>query len=69
MSTTAAIQLHPLLPSQDRRRTPMPGKSLDDLVGAERAVAVQQRLEHVAAHRGEPLAIWAILRLAILRIV
>jgi hypothetical protein len=34
----------------------MPGKSLDDLVGAERAVAVQQRLEHVAAHRGEPLA-------------
>jgi hypothetical protein len=27
----------------------MPGESLDDLVGAERAVAVQQRFEHVAA--------------------
>jgi hypothetical protein len=40
---------------RDRCRTPMPGESLDDLVGAERAVGVQQRLEHVAAHRGEPL--------------
>ena len=40
---------------RDRRRAPMPGEALDDLVGAERAVAVQQRLEHLAAHRGEPL--------------
>ena len=40
----------------------MPGESLDDLVGAERAVAVQHRFEHVAAHRSEPLRAGGALR-------
>ena len=40
---------------RDRCRAPLPGESFDDLVGAERTVTVEQRFEHVAAHRGEPL--------------
>src|SRR5438067_1255980 len=40
---------------RDRCRAPLPGESFDDLVGAERTVTVEQRFEHVAAHRSEPL--------------
>src|SRR5215510_12598599 len=42
---------------RDRRRPrPLAGHALHDLVGAERAVAFGQRLQHLAAERREPLA-------------
>ena len=40
---------------RDRRRPVLVRQPLDDLVGAERLVARQQRFQHLAAHRRQPL--------------
>src|SRR5271168_4812698 len=40
---------------RDRCRAILVTQPLDDLIGAERLVACQQRLQYLTAHRGEPL--------------